>query len=139
MSGLPKWLSSKEYPCNAGDTGDMGLIPGLGRSPKGRNDSPFQYSCWENPMDRGAWQVSYNLLGHKELDTTEHSHTLVYISGTLPNILQSLCLHHNFYSFMDEELTQLNVVPKLVMRKLRFKHRKLVLEFMASTTKLSCI
>ena len=35
--------------------GDAGLIPGLGRSPGGENGSPSQYSCWENPMDRGAW------------------------------------------------------------------------------------
>ena len=34
---------------------DVSLIPGLGRSPEGRNGNPFQYSCLENPMDRGAW------------------------------------------------------------------------------------
>ena len=38
-----------------GDTGDVGLIPGSGRSPAGRNGNPLQYSCLENPMDRGAW------------------------------------------------------------------------------------
>ena len=48
-------LSSKESACNAGDTGDMGLIPGLGRSPEEGNDTPLQYSCLENPMGRGAW------------------------------------------------------------------------------------
>ena len=35
-----------------------GLIPGLGRFPGGRNGTPLQYSCLENPMDRGAWQVT---------------------------------------------------------------------------------
>ena len=60
MSGLPKWLSSKEYPCNAGDTGDMGLIPGLGRSIGGGNNNPLQYSCLENPMDRGVWRATVN-------------------------------------------------------------------------------
>ena len=35
--------------------GDLGLIPGLGRSPGGGHGNPFQYSCLENPMDRGAW------------------------------------------------------------------------------------
>ena len=39
---------------SAGDTGDAGSIPGLGRSPGGGNDSPLQYSCLKNPMDRGA-------------------------------------------------------------------------------------
>ena len=45
----------KNPPANAGDTGDMGLIPGSGRSPGGGNSNPLQYSCLENPMDRGAW------------------------------------------------------------------------------------
>ena len=43
---------------NAGDTGDVGLIPGLGRSPGGGNDNPLQYSCLENPMDRGTWRAA---------------------------------------------------------------------------------
>ena len=40
---------------NAGDMRDVGLIPGLGRSPGGGNGNPLQFSCLENPMDRGAW------------------------------------------------------------------------------------
>ena len=39
----------------AGDVGDVGLIPVLGRSPGGRHGNPLQYSCVENPMDTGAW------------------------------------------------------------------------------------
>ena len=42
----------KESSCNVQD---LGLIPGLGRSPKEGNDNPLQDSCLENPMDRGAW------------------------------------------------------------------------------------
>ena len=41
--------------CSAGDEGDKGSIPGLGRSSGGGNGNPLQYSCLENPMDRGAW------------------------------------------------------------------------------------
>ena len=44
----------KNLPDNAGDTGVMGLIPGLGRSPGGGNGNPLQYSYLENPMNRGA-------------------------------------------------------------------------------------
>ena len=44
----------KNPPANAGDTGDVGSIPGLGRSLGGRNSNPLQYSCLGNPMDRGA-------------------------------------------------------------------------------------
>ena len=45
----------KNLPADAGDTTDMGLIPGSGRLPKSRKWQPIQYSCRENPMDRGAW------------------------------------------------------------------------------------
>ena len=45
----------KNPPANAGDAGDTGLIPGSGRSPGEGNGNPLQYSCLENPMDRGAW------------------------------------------------------------------------------------
>ena len=45
----------KESACNAGD---LGSIPGSGRSPEEGNGNPLQYSCLENPIDRGAWQVT---------------------------------------------------------------------------------
>ena len=60
MSGLPRQFSSKEYACSAGAAGDMGSIPGLGRSPRGGNANPPHYSCLENPMDRVAWQATVN-------------------------------------------------------------------------------
>ena len=50
--GLPWRLRGEQSTFNAGD---ISSIPGLGRSPGGRHDSPLQYSCLENPMDRGAW------------------------------------------------------------------------------------
>ena len=53
--GLPQWLSGKESTCNAGAVGDVGLNPGLGRSPGGGHGNPLQYSCLGNPIDRGAW------------------------------------------------------------------------------------
>ena len=46
----------KNLPADLGDTGDMGSITGLGRSPGGGHGSPLQDSCLENPMDRGAWR-----------------------------------------------------------------------------------
>ena len=45
-------------PASAGDTRDVGSIPGQGRSPGVGNGSPLQYSCLENPMDRGAWHAT---------------------------------------------------------------------------------
>ena len=52
--GLPKWCSGKASSANAGDKGS---IPGTGRSPGEGNSNPLQYSCLENPMDRGAWRT----------------------------------------------------------------------------------
>ena len=47
----------KNLPANAGDIRDVGTMPVLGRSPGGRHDNPLQYSCLENPMDRGVWRT----------------------------------------------------------------------------------
>ena len=52
--------SGKESTCNGGATGDMGSIPGLGRSPGRGNGNPLPYSCLENPMDGGAWRATIN-------------------------------------------------------------------------------
>ena len=48
----------KNLPASAGDIRDAGSIPGLGRSPGGGHGNPPQYSCLENPMDRGAWRAT---------------------------------------------------------------------------------
>ena len=48
-------LVVKNLPANAGDIRDVGLIPGLGKSPGGGHGNPLQHSRLENPMDRGAW------------------------------------------------------------------------------------
>ena len=55
---------TKNLPANAGDTGDMGSVPRLGRFPARGNGNPLQYSWLENSEDRGAWQ-----------DMIEHEHT----------------------------------------------------------------
>ena len=53
--GFPGGSDSKESTCNAGD---LGSIPGLGRSSGGGPGNPLQYSCLENPMDREAWRTA---------------------------------------------------------------------------------
>ena len=58
---------SKEFACNSGD---VSSIPGSGRPLGGGNGNPLQYSCLENPMDRGAW-LGYSPNSRKELGTTE--------------------------------------------------------------------
>ena len=52
---FPGGSDGKEFACNVGD---LGSISGSGRSPGGGTDNPLQYSCLENPMDRGAWRAS---------------------------------------------------------------------------------
>ena len=52
LGSLPGGSDGKESACNAGD---LGWMPGLGRSPGEGNGNPLQYSCQENPMGRGAW------------------------------------------------------------------------------------
>ena len=59
----------KNLPANAGDAGDVGLIPGLERSPGEGNGNPFQYSCLGNPKDRGAWWATVHGVT-EELDIT---------------------------------------------------------------------
>ena len=85
------WLSGKESTCNVGAPGDEGLILGFGRSPGGEHGNPLQYSCLENPMDRGAWQaiahrVTKSQTWLKRLSIAQHT----FIGG------QSLNSFHHF-------------------------------------------
>ena len=65
--GFPGGSDGKESACNAGD---LGLIPGLGRSPGGGHGKPLQYSCLENPHGQRSL-VGYSPWGRKESDTIE--------------------------------------------------------------------
>ena len=56
--GLFWWLNGKNLPAIAGDTRDSVSVLGLGRSPGEGNGNPLQYSCLENPMERGPWQAT---------------------------------------------------------------------------------
>ena len=57
----------KNLPANAGDIRDTGLIPGLGRCPGLGNDTPNQYSCFENPIDTGACRVPVNRVTQSDM------------------------------------------------------------------------
>ena len=76
IQGLPQGLNGKESTCNAGDVGDTGLIPGLGRSPGEANGNPLQYSGLGNPMDRGTWQATAHGVAKSWIrlsDSTQHA------------------------------------------------------------------
>ena len=57
----------KNLPASAGDIRDKGSIPGLGRFPGGGHGNLLQYSCLENPMDRGAWWVVVHRVGESDM------------------------------------------------------------------------
>ena len=76
--GFPGRARGRE-PANVGDGRDVGSIPGLGRSPGGRNGNPLRYSCLENSMDRGSWLAAVHgvqdSLRHNWAHTHTHMHT----------------------------------------------------------------
>ena len=71
--GFPCGSDGKDSACNVGD---LGSIPGSGRFPGRGHGNPLQYSCLENPMDRGAWWATVH--GSTESDTTEHFHMQLF-------------------------------------------------------------
>ena len=86
MPGLPGWLSGQEFTCDAEDAGDaMGLIPGLGRSPRGGHGNPLQCSCLENPHGQRSL-AGDSPWDRKESDKTERLSTAQHSTF-------SLCVH----------------------------------------------
>ena len=86
----------KESACNAGDTEDAGLIPGSGRSPGGGHGNPLQYSCLENPMDRGAWRAAVHGVTKSQTQLKRlgiYTHTCLcplVVSGKMPRKRESV-------------------------------------------------
>ena len=68
--GFPGGSVGKEAACNAGD---LGLTPGSGRFPGGGHGNPLQYSCQENPMDRGAWWATFHGVAKSQTQLSEHT------------------------------------------------------------------
>ena len=68
LLGFPDGSDGEE---SASSAGDLGWIPGLGRSPEERNGNPLQYSCLENSTDRGAWQAAVHRVTKSETRLTD--------------------------------------------------------------------
>ena len=79
VQGFP---GSSEVKVSACNVGDLGLIPGSGRSPGEGNGNPLQYTCLENPMDGGAWGATVHC--RKESDTPEQLHFHFSLSVLAP-------------------------------------------------------
>ena len=92
LAGLPWWPSGKESACNA----DLGLIPGSGRSPGGGNGYPLQYSCLENPKDRGVWRATVHGLqriGHDQVPNNNKISSMNYWPKGISK--PNLRMHHH--------------------------------------------
>ena len=88
--GFPCGTRLKNPPANGGDARDAGSIRGWGRSPEVGNGNPLQYSCLENPMDRGAWQAIVHGVGKSRTGLSvctrarAHTHTHTHTHNVLP-------------------------------------------------------
>ena len=69
----------KNLAANAGNIRDVGLIPGLGRSPRGEHGNPLQYSCLDNPTDRGAWRAMVHRIAKSQTQLEEFSTFLLVV------------------------------------------------------------
>ena len=103
--GLPKVvLMLKNQPANAGDTGDLGLIPRSGRSLEDGNSNPLPYSCLEKSMDREAYQATVCEI--VESDMTAHSHTHIFIVGIVHSVnLYKSIMYTHCYDIIQSLLT----------------------------------
>ena len=75
---FPGGSEVKESACNVGD---LGSIPGSGRSPGEGNGNPLQYSCLENPMDRGAWWATVHGVANSQTRLRDFTHSLIGIKS----------------------------------------------------------
>ena len=102
LGRLSRWLSSKESACNSGD---IGSIPGWGRSPGGSNGNPLQYSCLGNPMDRRASLATIHGVARVQTQLSDYRQQKETLEGKVQrphspgpchqhtSVKPSICLH----------------------------------------------
>ena len=74
----------KNSPANAGDIRDLGSMPRLGRSPGGGYGDPLQYSCLENPMDRGAWWATVHAVTKSQISLSTYNYLRKLLFTKIP-------------------------------------------------------
>ena len=88
-------MEKKNPPANAGDVSDAGWIPGSERSPGRRNETPLQYSCLENPMDRGAWRATVHGIAKSWTRLSMHAQASILSSISKNNNSKNNRFHQN--------------------------------------------
>ena len=84
----------KNPPASAGGAGDVALIPELGRSPGEGDGNPLQYSCLDNPMERGAWRATVHGVTESQTRLSAHTHTSDFMTHSPdagPQTQEGLC------------------------------------------------
>ena len=102
--GFPGGSNGEESACNARDPV---LTPGLGRSHGGGNDNPLQYSCLDNPTDRGAWGARVCGVRKSQTQLSTHTHTVLYSIQNTPISLS------NFLTVLWDRVSLVNPIPHM--------------------------
>ena len=110
--GLPWWLEGKESACNAGE---LGSIPGLGRSLGEGNGYPLQYSCLENSTVRGAWQATDQGVAKSWIHWATFIHSQYVLGSKVLSFSQGLLL---FGCWKAVAVRLFNADPKLLLQRL---------------------
>ena len=99
---------AKKLPANAEDARDVGLIPGLGRSPGGGNGNPLQYSCLGNPVDRGAWRATVHGVAKSQTQLLWVLGMQTLMTQLTPRHFQSHH-HHQLHATQGSEFTFISI------------------------------
>ena len=107
LCSSPRGSVVKNLPANSGDARDVGWISGSERSPGRGNGNPLLHSCLENPMDRGAWQVTFYGAAKSWTRMSIHAPTspfwtLSNLGGSSSSVI-SVCLFILFMGFLQQE------------------------------------
>ena len=116
--GFPGGTSGKEPTCQCKRLKrDAGLIPRLGRYPRGGHGNPLQYSCLENPMDRGAWQATVQRVTESDMTkVTQNPHTQGNFTG------KTWMSKHNMSEGMKEVECRLTKTKHVSGKTRRMEH-----------------
>ena len=113
----------KNSPAKAGEIRDVGLIPGLGRSPGGGHGNPLQCPCLENPMDRGAWRATVHRVVKSQTEMTYLAHTedlhVLQAAQSLNSIFAQVLFLRTCSQLCQGQLSQESAVSSRRLRWLR--------------------